>query len=185
MITTTHVILNATILGSKKHPERNWPIVLGAALPDSPTFLVLFSPLYCSLGISRQLNYAFFQTCTDWFHSIPLALVGLLLCLPFRFSSGIYFFISVTLHDLEDLPVHAQFAHRQFLPFSQYAFHSPISYWEPQYHANLVAPAEWLLVIACAACLWRRNLNSFAQLSLILVIIFQGTLLLYFLGIRW
>jgi hypothetical protein len=48
----------------------------------------------------------------------------------------------MTLHDLEDLPIHDQIAHKQFLPFSQYVFHSPISYWEPQYHSSLVAPLE-------------------------------------------
>ena len=185
MITTTHVILNTTILGSRKRPELNWPIVLGAILPDIPSFLVIFSPLYYVLGVGNLLNYVFFQNCTDWFHSIPLALTGLLLCLPFQFKSGIYLFMSMTLHDLEDLPVHAQIAHKHFLPFSQYVFHSPISYWEPQYHASLIAPLEWLLVIICSIVLWRRRLNPFAQLGLLIVVIFQGTLLLYFLGFKW
>jgi len=185
MITTTHVILNTALLGSKKHPERNWPIILGALLPDIPTFLVLFSPLYYAIGAKTLLNYMFLQHCTDWFHSIPLAIAGVFLCLAFRFKSGVYCFVSVVLHDLEDLPLHAQFAHKHFLPISNYVFHSPISYWELPYHAYLVAPFEWLTVIICAYFLWRRHLNPFAQLGLLFVIIFQGILLIYFLGFHW
>jgi hypothetical protein len=185
MITTTHIILNTTILGSKKHPKHNWPIVWGAIFPDFPSFLVLFSPIYYAMGFGKVLNYIFFQTCTDWFHSIPLALAAFLLCLLFQFKSGIHLFASMALHDLEDLPVHAQIAHKHFLPFSQYVFHSPISYWEPQYHADFVAPAEWLLVIVCSYFLWRRGLSPLAQIGLLFVIIFQGALLLYFLGIHW
>lgn len=185
MITTTHIILNTTVLGSQKHPERNWPVVLGALLPDIPAFLVIFSPLYYAMGAGRLLNYVFFQNCTDWFHSIPIALLGFFICLLIQSKSGIYFFISMVLHDLEDLPVHAQIVHKHFLPFSQYVFHSPISYWEPQYHANVIAPLEWLLVIVCAYFLWRRSLGPFVQVSLLFVVIFQGTLLLYFFGIHW
>jgi hypothetical protein len=185
MITTTHVILNTALLGSKKHPERNWPIILGAIFPDIPTFLVLFSPLYYAIDAKTLLNYIFLQHCTDWFHSIPLAIVGLFFCLAIQFKGGVYCFISMVLHDLEDLPLHSQFAHKHFLPFSQYVFHSPISYWESNYHANWVASSEWLLVVICSSFLWRRSDNAFIQCALLFVCIFQGTLLLYLFGIHW
>jgi hypothetical protein len=125
MITTTHVILNTTILGSQKHPELNWPIVLGSIFPDITSFLVIFSPLYYVLGAGNLLNYVFFQNYTDWFHSIPLALTGLLLCVPFQFKRGIYFFMSMTLHDLEDLPVQTQIAHKHFYLLANMFFTVP------------------------------------------------------------
>jgi hypothetical protein len=42
MITTTHVILNTALLGSKKHPERNWPLIWGSIMPDTPMFFYFF-----------------------------------------------------------------------------------------------------------------------------------------------
>jgi hypothetical protein len=130
-------------------------------------------------------EYHFRQLWVDWFHSIPLAITGILICLLLKYGPAVYFFIAMALHDLEDLPLHAAITHRHFLPFSNYAFHSPISYWEPQYHANIVAPLEWLLVSICGYFLWKRGLPQLAQIALLFVVIFQGALLLYLSGLYW
>ena len=67
------------------------------------------------------------------------------------------FFGSMLLHALADLPLHAEDAHRHFLPFSHYRFISPISYWDVRYHAREVAIVETLVVAGAAAFLWRDS----------------------------
>jgi len=189
VITTTHIILNTALLGSKKHPERNWPLILGSIVPDTPMIFYFFMMVFFKgrwETMRHSLNeYHFRLLWVDWLHSIPLAVAGLLICALLKHGPAAYFFAAMALHDLEDLPLHAAIVHRHFLPFSNYAFHSPISYWEPQYHANIVAPLEWLSVIICSYFLWKRNLHPFAQIALLIVIIFQGALLLYLGGIHW
>ncbi len=190
MITTTHVILNTTLLGRKDRPERNWPLVIGSTLPDLPMFLYFLSMLFFKTGVgleNRQVisEYHFRQLWVDWFHSIPLALVGLLICFLAKYGLGLYFFAAMALHDLEDLPLHSQIAHRHFLPLSDLVFHSPISYIEPDHHALWVAPLEWLVVLLCGRVLWRRGLQPWVQVCLIFVMVFQGVILLYTLGFHW
>lgn len=187
MITTTHAILNITLLGRKDKPERNWPLILGAIFPDLSMFTFFVSMAFLhSLGTTHQKAYPFFQAWTDWAHSIPLAVAGILICLAVKYQRGLYFFASMALHDLEDLPVHAEVVHRHFLPFSNYRFHSPFSYWEPHHHAEIVAPLEWIMVLICIGILWRRGLTSWAQVALLFVGVFQGLLLLYTVwGVHW
>ena len=38
--TPSHAVLNLAVLGRRAHPEWNWPIVVGAVLPDVPIFLL-------------------------------------------------------------------------------------------------------------------------------------------------
>src|SRR5690348_6437832 len=110
MITTTHAILNTALLGRKKHPERNWPLVLGSILPDLPMiFYALLMLLgrghWNAAGTATLSEYHYRQVFVDWAHSIPLAIFGLLLCLLLKKQWGLYFFAAMFLHDLEDFPL--------------------------------------------------------------------------------
>ncbi len=192
MITTTHAILNTALLGRKKNPERNWPIVLGSIVPDIP--MILFALLTIFTGGRFQApgksafisEYHFRQLWVDWGHSIPLAMAGMLVCLFLQSKGGLYFFTAMGLHDLEDLPVHSDSPHRHFLPFSNWQFYSPISYVDPRYHAEIVAPLEWLIVLICIGILWRRNISPWVQALLLFIGIFQGFWVLFEFGsVRW
>ena len=190
MITTTHAILNTALLGRKEKPTHYWPVIIGAILPDLPMFFYFafyffnLNPISVSPGYLNE--YHFRLAWVDWGHSIPLAAALTLVCFLVKFQSGIYFSLSMLLHSLEDLPVHSDFAHRHFLPFSSYRYFSPISYWNPQYHANIVAPVEWGIVLISIGVLWRRGLSPFAQVFLLFIAIFQGLFLVYnFAGIHW
>jgi hypothetical protein len=191
MITTTHAILNTALLGRKESPERNWPLVLGSILPDLPMFiyglLMIFTQGRWDAANRASLDeFHFRQLWVDWGHSIPLALAGLLLCWLFKKSWGTFFFAAMFLHDLEDLPLHAEYAHRHFLPFSNWRFFSPISYSDPHHYGAIVAPIEWALVLFCIGILWKRGLRPHIQLLLLFIGIFQGVWLIYeFIPFHW
>ena len=190
MITTSHAILNAAILGRKVKPTHHWAIVLGSILPDLPMFLYfgfyLLHHSHIRVAPEYLNEYHFRQLWVDWGHSIPLALAEALICFLVKFQNGIYFSLGMLLHDLEDLPVHAEYAHRHFLPFSNYRYYSPFSYWNPQFHANIVAPLEWLAVVIAISVLWRRGLSPPIQVFLLFIGIGQGLFLVYqFGGIHW
>jgi hypothetical protein len=47
-----------------------------------------------------------------------------------------------------DLPLHHEDAHRHFLPFTNWRFISPVSYWDPEYHGRIIAVIEILFTLA-------------------------------------
>jgi hypothetical protein len=191
MITTTHAILNTALLGRKSNPERNWPVVLGSILPDVPMFLyfffiVVFRDHFHWFRRYDLNEYHIRLFWVDWAHSIPLALAGVLICRLLKNNWGFFFFVAMGLHDLEDLPVHAEYAHRHFLPFSNWQFFSPISYGDIRHHGAVVAPLEWLEVLICVAILERRDLRLGVQLFLLFVVVFQGLWMVYYFGgVHW
>jgi len=171
MITSTHAIYNLALLGRKDHPERAWPILAGAVIPDLPAilcFLDLSLLQHQSLWKIGNLLYpgSFWHEWADWFHSIPIALGGCLFFFILKRRGGFWLCLSMALHSLEDLPVHALSAHRHFLPLSSYEFNSPISYSDPNFHAGLVAPLCLLLTLLAAYFIWKRGLSLTGKMAL-------------------
>jgi hypothetical protein len=152
MNTPSHAILNLTALGRAKSPEFNLAIVLGGILPDIPIFLFYFSAKFIARLPEQTIwEEAYFQpsihNIVALSHSIPLALIGWAIAYYFKSELFQLIFLSMVLHSLLDLPVHHDDAHRHFFPFSNYKFISPISYWDPKYHGNVVAFVEMMMVM--------------------------------------
>ena len=130
---------------------------LGAVLPDLPMFgfygyekfvlgtsdHVIFSERYFDPG---------YQLFFDIFNSAPLFAAMLALCLWRRWRVGALIAGSALLHIALDLPVHHDDAHRHFLPFTNWRFASPVSYWDPAHHGVAFAIAEGIGAIA--ACIY-------------------------------
>ena len=135
MKTPSHAIINLAILGKPQLPQANLIIVIGGILPDIPIFLFYFWAKYiarlpAATIWSKAYYEPFVQNIVALFHSIPLAVIGLLIAYYFGWQSVQILFTSIVLHSLGDLPVHYDDAHRHFFPFSNYRFISPFSYWE-------------------------------------------------------
>ncbi|NJL54672.1 MAG: hypothetical protein HC838_01265 [Spirulinaceae cyanobacterium RM2_2_10] len=168
MNTPSHVIINLAILGRKARPEWNWPIVLGALIPDLAMF-VFYGWTKLISGISDQqiwdVTYyePFWQNTFDFWNSIPLALVGIGLGVGLgrrtKWNSiGTAIAIccaSVLLHCLADLPLHREDAHRHFWPLSNVRFESPISYWDPDHYGNIFVLFELGLVLVLSIYAFR------------------------------
>ncbi|MGF1490896.1 MAG: hypothetical protein ACFBSC_00250 [Microcoleaceae cyanobacterium] len=152
MNTPSHAIINLALLGRKAAPENNLLIVIGGLLPDIPIFLFYaWAKLVARLPESRIWSEAYYypivQDTVALFHSIPLVILGWGVAVYFKQSWLQLFCLSLLLHDLLDLPVHNDDAHRHFFPFSDYRFISPISYWDRNHHASVVAFVEWMFVL--------------------------------------
>lgn len=149
-------------------------LLLGGLLPDIP-IMVLY--LYHRLvkqtpdDIIWQVHYQspVWLGLVHGAHSIPLSALGLALASMFGSSAGVAVFAGILLHAVCDLPVHAQDAHRHFLPFSQYRFISPFSYWDFRYHAPWVALFEVLLVLFSSVVVVARGVDPTALGAVVLV----------------
>ncbi|WP_224360521.1 hypothetical protein [Hyalangium versicolor] len=162
MQTPGHAVVNLAILTSAVTPEHTLPILAGAILPDVP-IVVLYLREHYLRGLPEEriwresYQQPFWLNLIHGAHSLPLTLLGTLVGVAAGSSMVAVFFGSMLLHSLADLPLHAEDAHRHFLPFSHYRFISPISYWDVRYHARKVALVEALLVAGAAAFLWRDS----------------------------
>ncbi|HHP7232387.1 MAG TPA: hypothetical protein ACFCUY_16195 [Xenococcaceae cyanobacterium] len=152
MNTPSHYVLNLALLGKTVAPQENIAITIGALLPDIPIFVFYFITKFVykipEAKIWTEVYYEpGWQNIVALSHSIPLAIIGLVICLYLDWQSGIVLCLSIICHCLLDLPVHNNDAHRHFFPFSNYRFISPFSYWDVNHYGKWVAAVEILLVL--------------------------------------
>ena len=174
MKTPSHAIINLAILGQRQLPQANLIIAIGGILPDIPIFLFYFWAKYIArLPESKIWSEAYYepvvQNIVALFHSIPLAVIGLLIAYYFGWQSVQILCLSMILHSLGDLPVHNDDAHRHFFPFSNYRFISPFSYWDRNHYGSIVSFVEMLLVLLSTFRLFGFVHSYVGKILLILV----------------
>ena len=159
-----HIIVSALVLGHGRWRFAWLAITGGAIFPDIP-MLVFYGYQRVYLGRSEYMIWSSsyfeqqWQYVFDLFHSIPLIAAAAFVSWCARRSLWLVFFLSMLLHALGDLPLHHDDAHAHFLPFFNWRFASPVSYWDPQYFGRYFAVAEIALVLIGALMLTRRSLE--------------------------
>lgn len=181
MNTPSHAILNLTMLGRRSRPEFNLAIALGGILPDIPIFIFFIWATWIEKMPRAEMwsvgyYQPFWQNAIATFHSIPLALIGVGIAYWRKWQTARLICLSMIFHDLLDLPVHNDDAHRHFFPFSNYRFISPISYWDSDHYGDIVAVVEMLLVLASTIYLFRWVRSPIGKMLMI------GVNLFYLIG---
>jgi len=97
------------------------------------------------------------QLLFDTFNSLPLLAFAALISWRAGATRWLAFFASMALHCLGDLPLHHDDAHAHFLPFSQWRFESPVSYWDPAHFGRWVGIVEIAFVLGGAGTLAFRS----------------------------
>lgn len=161
MNTPAHVVVNLLILGRKENSKSLSAIAAGAVLPDLPIFVFYFvEKLLRQRPESVIWGYTYFhdgwQNFIDAFNSLPILTLGWVVSWLAKVRTGTMVMTSMILHIAEDLPLHHDDAHRHFFPLSDWRFHSPVSYWDPHYHGDIVSWLEIVLVLIGSAILFRR-----------------------------
>ncbi|MEL6468446.1 MAG: hypothetical protein AAFQ74_01855 [Cyanobacteria bacterium J06623_4] len=184
MNTTAHAIFNLALLGRKPQPQWNPLIIWGALIPDLAMFVFYFVLKLANVPESQiwRVEYyrPFWQDLFDFFNSIPLAVIGLLVMLRMKRTGWALLFGSVVLHCLQDLPLHADDGHRHFWPLSQFRFESPVSYWDPSYYGQIVAPLELLLMAIVSVYVFGRVRSRWTKGLLVVANVLPPLVFLYF-----
>ncbi|AFY40254.1 hypothetical protein Lepto7376_4125 [[Leptolyngbya] sp. PCC 7376] len=180
MNTPSHYVINLALLGNTVAPNANVAITLGAIAPDAPIFIFYAVAKFIYRLPEQQIwSEAYFSAPVQFWvslgHSFPVAIAGLLLSIYFEWRLGVAFFASMIGHSLLDIPVHHDDAHRHFFPLTDYKFISPLSYWDINHHARIVAGFELAFVAISTPFALGLLKNKFTQglvLSIDLVYIF-------------
>jgi len=168
MMTTTHVLMAAALT---TRPGMKGTLItygwLGGFLPDATMFAMVGASRVgwtSTQNLWRQpdgLYWTFpWGTAIDYSHSIPIW--GGLLALGFFLwhrahhrwrEIGLIVFViaaGALLHACVDFLVHTNDAHAQFRPFTDWRFHSPVSYYQPDHYGRWVSLFEAAMGISIA-----------------------------------
>jgi len=161
MNTPTHLIISATLLSERHAARFNGAVLFGALVPDISLYVLFFWARFIA-GIPERTLWGQvywqepWQTISAVSNSLPLyasvAVVAYFLGARLLAIGA----ISSIVHLCFDFPFHNTDAHVHFWPFSDWRFHSPISYWDPRHFGDIVAVVEIVLAVSCMALLWRR-----------------------------
>lgn len=162
MNTPAHAIVNLIALAQREKPKLVLPVLLGAVLPDLP--MVLFYVYQKSLGRSELQIWSSayyepaWQALFDLFNSVPLIVVGWLICHLWEKLRGKALFSSLGLHALCDFALHHDDAHRHFYPLFNWRFESPVSYWDPRHYGQYFSIFEIaVVVLGCVYLSWAHR----------------------------
>ena len=173
MYTLGHAAINLATIGGFGDRSAGYAVLAGAILPDVPIVILYVRERARGMPADAiwrgPYQQRFWQNCIHGIHSIPLAALGLAAAVASRSPIATAFFASMLLHVILDFPVHAEDAHRQFLPFSQYRFISPLSYWDVRHHGRLIGLLEGLAVFVSTGFLWPRTESWVERGALVLV----------------
>jgi hypothetical protein len=173
MITPTHIVYNLAILGRKNKSEINRVIFFGGLLPDISTYL--FYLYYSIIGASPFEIWDkiyFLPVWQNYFgltHSLWLWPICFIISFYKKWRLATYFFSSVLLHVILDFCLHATDGYSHFVPFSDFKFYSPISYYDPKYFGDYVSIIELFGYITCSFILYKRTQNIFLKICIILL----------------
>ena len=171
MNTQTHLLLASALFtrSGRENRLRNAAVMAGAQAPDAVIFLMFgWSKLVGAPEQEVWSRWYFnppWSTAIDWMNSLPL--FGLILLLGWMVpktvpglnalsSALIFFALAAITHLLGDLPLHVKDGHAHFVPFTQWRFVSPVSYWDPRHYGTIVSLLELALGGLLIVVLWRR-----------------------------
>ena len=161
MNTPAHALINLWILKRDGSHRRSFSIVTGAIIPDAVMFA--FYAWHLLIGTAESQIWAveyyrpFWQAIIDLFNSIPLIAIALLICWKAKRPMLFAFFASMLLHTFGDMPLHHEDAHRHFFPFVDWRFVSPVSYWDPDHHGQLMSQIEFISVLVGSVYLFLKH----------------------------
>lgn len=182
MNTPAHIAASLLIWKDETGWRSASAVVIGAVLPDAPMFgFYAWQKLVVRQSENEIWSRLYFhdswQLFFDVFNSIPLMLLVIAVSHWLGFRWGVLLGASALLHLVCDLPVHHDDAHRHFLPFTNWRFASPVSYWDPRHYGLVFMILE--LAFAVGACVyvgWKGENIAMRSVA-------YGTLTLYAAGL--
>ncbi len=157
-------------------------VTVGAILPDISMFF--FYGYQKAIGTAEREIWGtlyfepHWQYFFDVFNSIPAAILLFVLFRWLKIRWAQLLVASAGLHMLCDLPVHHDDGHRHFLPFSNWRFESPVSYWDPDHFGYIFAAVELVFAIGALVYVSRQGTRPCSRIAIGTLAVYAACLLL-------
>lgn len=172
MQTPTHILIAAAAFARPGAARVNVAALIGGFLPDAFLFAVWGWSKTAGIPEADLWERVYWtepvQTGQAISHSFPLFGAMLAAALFLRSRVAAVFSGAVLLHCLCDFLLHAQDAHQQFWPLSNWRFESPVSYWDPAHFGVYVSLIEAVVGVALIALLFGRFKRAWIRTILVL-----------------
>ena len=186
MNTPTHIIAASAILSRNSAPAQNRAIIAGALIPDVSIYIMSVWALATGRMNEDLWTVTYWQdpwqTLGAITNSVPLAFALLALGLWRNWPVLSALAGALLIHAALDFPVHTHDAHRHFWPLSDWRFHAPLSYWDPNDHGMWGGLLDSAVLLTGCALLWARFQARWLR-GLIIVLV--GAALAYAAVIVW
>ncbi len=185
-MTPTHLLLNWALFGSPKETQRErLSIIFGALMPDIGVWIFALW-FFLSYGVHfGELWELYYRDpyINVWFNLLhSLVLWPLLTFIGYAYQKRLLMLFagSATVHAICDFFVHANDAYANFIPFTVWRFHSPLSYWDPAHYGQFGGIIDMSVALIALSIVYKRITTRPLRIGLIGV----GILLVSLLGIR-
>ena len=160
MNTVTHIVVASAALSRQNSPLRNRAVLAGALLPDLSIYVMSFWAIATGNMNAHLWQVTYWQEPWQMMgaitNSVPLAFLLLAAGIWKRWTPLIALAGALLIHAALDFPLHADDAHRHFWPLTDWRFHSPISYWDQDYHGLWGALFDCAVLFCSLVILWIR-----------------------------
>ena len=160
MNTPAHILLGASIFGSRDKNKLNITLaaMLGGVLPDlSLYFMAGFAMFVLKTPPNIVFDELYFSDAWQFVFSIDNSFLvwGVLFFIAVKLQKRVLIALTLAalLHLLCDITLHNDDARQHFWPMSDWRFISPLSYWDSNHHALIIAPIEGVLCAISATFL--------------------------------
>ncbi|MEM6971238.1 MAG: cobalamin biosynthesis protein CobQ [Pseudomonadota bacterium] len=161
MNTPAHLLVGVALCARRDTPRSGTAAALGSLMPDLSLYVMAgVSLILLQIPPQRVFGELYFSPAWQAVFAVDNSAIlwacALLAGLMLRHALTTAFASAALLHLATDFPLHNDDARPHFWPISDWVFESPLSYWDSQHHAALVAPVVLLAVLISAVVIWRR-----------------------------
>lgn len=161
MNTPAHVLVGVALCSRQRLPRTGRMAAFGSLLPDLSLYLLAgVSLIILQIPAQRVFGELYFSPGWQGVFAVDNSFIvwglALLMAGVVRNAPAMAFAAGGLLHVATDFPLHNDDARRHFWPISDWVFVSPLSYWDSQHRAAIVAPVELLFALASAVIILRR-----------------------------
>lgn len=176
MNTPAHLLIGAALFGHRNNGVVLGGALLGGLIPDFSLYLMAGISLFVlSIPANLVFNELYFSDSWQLVFGIDNSLLLWGAACAFSLKSGKPFFIALTgaalVHLICDFALHNDDARAHFWPLSQWRFFSPLSYWDSQHHAAIVAPVEGAIAAVATLFLIRNRWHLSIKIGMVLLLV--------------
>lgn len=162
------MLIGAAVFGRPNAPAVMVAALAGGLAPDIPMLvMVLWSTRFLGLPEHEVFGQLYFSEAWQTVFSVDHGFFvwGAMMSLSVWYGFVVLraFAGSGLLHALADFLTHHDDARSQFWPVTDWAFRSPVSYWDARYYGDVFAVFELALVVLLVAVLFRRQRRTWER----------------------